>query len=477
MQSMPKDVADLVKRHRDVIAGVEVENEVLIWGIKLDREKYWNSVYDAVKAVAPEIPVHLTAHSNTGIFNRLFALGGKSDRIGFHSYVDTPPAITSARDMALAVGNYAGKVNRPAAITEWNWRFMTRMPYEERAKLYPQIVGDALKTRSITEFGQFQFAESLAMNPKLLGGIRHYDPLFLSRRPKPELFELWKLIRQYSDPTVPQNALRVEYTTGTMKEGNGSLQFKLTNQTDVARRLTLSVEAAVGLRPDLGGKSQLSLGPKQTATVAVAVAATTTSTLPGFYQLFLRVQDGDKLLTYGWGELRQAGVPTFAYDRPTTVTYPAGIQQELAKFDFTQPTTIVYGGDASGTDVEYALLLENTLESATGKPVDLYNTDTLPPAKKANDNLVLVGSRESNPLIGSSPAKSQEPAASVYVRKGDAGKDWLVVTGTDATQVGEATTDLVLRWWMNAKDAAVRKLGGKLVEKMLPKGADPTKLP
>ncbi|MCA1555416.1 MAG: hypothetical protein LC747_01880, partial [Acidobacteria bacterium] len=70
-QMQPDEISEIVRRYRDVIDGVEIENEVLIFGINDGREKYWNAVYDAVKRVDPRIPVHLTGHTNAGAFTRL----------------------------------------------------------------------------------------------------------------------------------------------------------------------------------------------------------------------------------------------------------------------------------------------------------------------------------------------------------------------------------------------------------------------
>src|SRR5205814_5890035 len=89
----PEQITELLKRYGDVVDSVEIENEVLIWGIPLDRPKYWNEVYDAVKSVAPQVQVHLTGYNNTGMFDRLAALGVKSDRVGLHSYLDSLEAI------------------------------------------------------------------------------------------------------------------------------------------------------------------------------------------------------------------------------------------------------------------------------------------------------------------------------------------------------------------------------------------------
>jgi len=49
----PAQMAAMVSRYRDVVESVELENEILIWGIPQDRPRYWNAVYDAVKSVAP----------------------------------------------------------------------------------------------------------------------------------------------------------------------------------------------------------------------------------------------------------------------------------------------------------------------------------------------------------------------------------------------------------------------------------------
>ena len=119
----PEQLAALVARYRDVIDGVELENEILIWGIPLDRPPQWNAEYDAIKKVAPEIPVNLTGYNNTGMFNRLEQLGVKFDRVDLHSYIDSLDAIPSGRGYALALGSYATKNRaKPPMISEWNWR-------------------------------------------------------------------------------------------------------------------------------------------------------------------------------------------------------------------------------------------------------------------------------------------------------------------------------------------------------------------
>lgn len=475
IQMSPEDTAAIAKRYRNTICGIEVENEVLIWGMKEGREKYWRAVYDAVKAVAPEMPVHLTSHANAGIFTKLEEIGAKSDKVSFHSYVDSPDAIVSGRDIALAVGNYAGKRGKPSAITEWNWRFLTRMPFEERAKLYPDIIGNALVTRSIGEFYQFQFHETLAVNPRGLRGIRHYEPLFLSRRPKPEAFELMKLIRKYSAGDHAVNRLEVDYTTVELT-GDEPVEAKFTvrNLSDHAIDASIAVEA--GEDVEASGETEHNIGPHSQWNYPVRVS--TRSNQPGFYYFFLRVQDSDGTFRYGWGEARRSGAPRLDFDTPTTVTYPRGVWDEL-RFDWNRPVTVVYGvNPPGGVDVESAILIANTLESATGRPVALYQEDLLPP-KNADGNLILVGTLMANTMIAQAMPGIAGQSGKSMVRRVDrvGGAQSLIITGDEPVDVEYAAVDFVLRYWRNAKDSATRKLGGRLIQTELRKGSDPTKLP
>jgi hypothetical protein len=484
----PEEVAEVVRRYGDAMAGVEIENEVLIWGIKEGREKYWNAVYDAVKAVDPQMPVNLTSHANAGVFTKLEELGGKSDKVVFHSYVDGLDAIISGRGIALAVGNYAAERGMTAGITEWNWRFLTRLPFEERAKVYPQIIGNALVTRSIAEFYQFQFNDTIAVNPRGLRGIRHYEPLFLSRRPKPEAFELMKLVKQYSAKDHAVNKLDISYTSTTLSpKGDTVALFNISNLTKKPMTVTCSLECGddlqavflPGVANPATGKAELSLSEGASGfTDILPVQLMPKSSAPGFYHFFLRVETEDGILRYGWGEARLAGAPPLDLDTPTTVTYPRGIAEEL-KFDLGKPVTVVYGVDPpDGLDVESAILIANTLESASGHPVALYQENLLP-KELAGANLILIGTPEANTMVAQARAATagQTGQAMVYRVDREDGAQSLVVTGTTPVDVEYAAVDFVLRYWRNAKDSATRKLGGKLLQTHLRQGADPTKLP
>jgi hypothetical protein len=350
----PEQIAARVGRYQDVIDRVEIENEVLIWGIPLDRVQYWSRIVAEMKKAAPKIPVHWTAHLNTGVFGRMEQLRLPQDVVAAHAYIDALDAIPSARGFALAVGQYARRAGKPAIYTEWNWRFLTRMAPEERAKVYPGIFDGLLATRSIRELYQFQFQETMCVNPETNRAIRHYEPLWLSRRPKPEAFELMKLMDRYAAPTTPNRIVGADHP---VVDDRGVARFHLENRTDRPLSLRVTAETPAGITAKLGA-TEIRLPSHGTAEVAVDLVAAT-GALPGFYHVFLRIE-GDGLLRYAWGEFRKTGQP------------------QGATVDLNRAVNVVYAKDAPDPIVQAAYMLALTAESASGRPVGLYSEETLP---------------------------------------------------------------------------------------------------
>ena len=492
-QMRPEEIAAIAGRYRDAVRGVEIENEVLIFGINDGREKYFNEVYDAVKRVAPEMPVHLTGHTNAGVVERLARLGVRFDRVGQHAYMDSVPAIPSARGYALALANYGKKVGKPSVITEWNWRGLTRLTPEARARLYAPIFENVLKTRSVPEVYQFQFNESLAMDPLTLKGIRHYEPLWLSRRPKPEAFELARLIRDYSLPSNPVRALDVPYAATELdKGGAGVIRFRVTNTTGRALTLRASLEMPSNLKAQLRGpRGAIRLAPRASADVTVDLAALPTADdqrapsagakpLPGFYQVFLRLEGEGGLLRYGWGEARLAGAPRL--DTTPDAVPGSGVRYGAGAlaFDLDRPLAVVYGDGAPVQDVETAYALVNALESATGRPVHIYTLGDTPPEVLRSGALVLVGTAKTNRLVGEAAAElpAELSASARYVAALPAGTNRgarLITAGATPEDAERAAMDLLIRFWKHAKDSAARRVG--LVAKEVPQGGDPALLP
>ena len=474
------DTAELVKRYRDVIDGVEVDNEVLIFGINDDAPAYWKRVYNAVKEVAPEIPVHLTAHTNMGAFDRLQKLGVPFDRVGQHAYADGLDSLPNMRGFSLAAASYGRRVGKPPIITEWNWRFLTRMTPEERAKVYAPIFENVLKTRSMPTMYQFQFNETLAMNPKSLKGIRHYEQIWLSRRPKPEAFVLSDLIKKYSSPTHQNRLINIEHVEVNLNEkGQGTAQFSVTNTSGRDLNLKAIVESPANLKAILPAKdAQVRLKANASKTVSVALQALPTDNsaapLPGFYHVFLRLEGETGLLRYGWAEARLAGILPFDSATKSDVVYG----ENANNFNLNRQLAIVYGTDAPIQDVETAYALINAVESATGRPVKIYELKDLPQSERTA--LLLVGTAKTNQLIaainGKIPAKINSAKQFVARVSGEnAGEDWLVLSGADPLESERAAMDWLIRFWKYAKDSAARRVG--LVEKELPLGFDPAQLP
>lgn len=474
------DTAELVKRYRDVIDGVEVDNEVLIFGINDDAPAYWKRVYDAVKAVAPEIPVHLTAHTNTGAFDRIEKLGVKFDKIGQHAYSDGIDSQPNMRGFSLAAAAYARKAGKPPIITEWNWRFLTRMTPEDRAKVYAPVFENVLKTRSMPVMYQFQFNESMAMNPAVLKGIRHYEQIWLSRRPKPEAFVLSGLINKYGIPTHPNKLINVEHAIVELdKNAKGTAQYKITNTSKQNLNLKAAIEVPANLKADFvdSKSASLNLKPNETKTIAVSLQALPTdkspAPLPGFYHSFLRLDDGKDLLRYGWAEARLSGTPQIdSATKSKTVVYG----ERVFEFNLNRPLAVVYGDKSPIQDVETAYAIVNTLESAIGRPVKVYELKDLP--KNERGALILVGTAKTNQLIaevGSKIPENLKSAQEFVANISNGGENWLVLSGAEPLDSERAAMDWVVRFWKYAKDSAARRVG--LSDKELPLGVDPAGLP
>ncbi|MEO6334776.1 MAG: hypothetical protein ABIO91_07305 [Pyrinomonadaceae bacterium] len=471
-----EDTAELVKRYRSHIDGVEIDNEILIFGINDDAPNYWKGVYDAVKSAAPEIAVHLTAHTNTGIFDRLRQLGVPFDKVGQHAYSDGLDSLPNMRGFALAAASYGRRLGKPPVITEWNWRFLTRMTPDDRARVYAPIFENVLKTRAIPEIYQFQFNESLAMNPRLLRGIRHYEQLWLSRRPKPEAFVLSDLIDKYSAPDHPNRLLRIGHEVVELNDsGRGLAHFKIVNISGRRLNLKMTAESASDLKTELRGSSDLQLKAGQSKVITVSLQATTGESgksLPGFYHAFLRIEGG-RILRYAWAESRLAGQPKLDRETKTNVSYSG----DALDFNLNRPLSVVYGDSSPIQDVETAYAVVNALESATGRPVGIFELKDLP--RDRESALILVGTAETNQLIKKMWNKIPADLSGskhFVVRVSDTSEhDWLILSGSTNVDSERAAMDWTIRFWKYAKDAAAKRV--PLVEKELPLGVDPQGLP
>jgi hypothetical protein len=436
----PEQLAALTRRYGDVIDGIELENEVLIWGIPLDRPEQWKAEYAAVKSVAPQIPVNLTGYNNTGMFDRLKNLGVPFDRVDLHSYIDSLDAIPSGRGYALAMGSYGSREGKAPMISEWNWRALTKMSEAERARIYPPIMENALSTRAIPDFYQFQFNETMAPNPRVGRGnlLRHYELLNLSRRPKLEALEFMKLIARYSAPDDPIRLLSSPHLAIELPPTNrATINFSVTNLASGILELRATSETSAGLQAYLVNAASIRLGPGQSTSLPVEILVT--NRIPGFYHVFVRLEAEGGLLRYLWAEIRVPGAPKMA-DGPAL------------PIDLSKPVVVLFGAKATVLEVETAFAIGETLESATGRVVPILPAESRP--KDDPSQVVFVGMEKELP-----PANDH----------------WLFITGANSRQVEQNGMNFILRYWKYAKDSASARVG--LIRKELPRGGDAAKLP
>src|SRR5262249_43104911 len=139
------------------------------------------------------------------------------------------------------------------------------------------------------------------------------------------------------------------------------------------------------------------------------------------------------------------------------------------------PCTVVYGQESSVLEVETAIAVAETLESATGREVEALQSDVRQ-QRFDKTNLILVGTPATHSLLASLnlPAFNGTNGFSGLITKSTLNPTF-VLTGADSRQVENAGMNFILTYWKNAKDPAARRVG--LATKELPRGIDATKLP
>ena len=437
----PEWMTLIMERYKDVVKLVELENEVLIPGIIPGEPERWTAQYNAIKKVAPETEVFLTGAGNQGMFDRLNYLKVPFDRVGVHNYKHGPGNEVSIPSLAMGWASQATDMNKPVVLGEFNWKFLTEYSPEARAKEFAAIYGNMLQPRAIPSFFQFQWQETLSVNPRLTRqGLRHYETINLDRRPKPEAIEFMKLIRRYANPQSPLRELPIQI------EESG--RFTITNATSRPLEVALSTESFLGAKCSLSS-DKLSLKPGQSASGKIDVSLASDA-LPGAYHYFLRA-DYDGKSSYGWGIFSKQGSPQF--DPPVLadlVDYPQGMEI-VTKFDYSRPICVAFGQKQPVIEMEMAIMVRSTLQSSIGQPIRLCAVADIP--KDFKGSLILVGTPDSNPLIAKmNPTLSDK--GSVLLQDGQ-----LLLTGKTSDGVRVAATDFVLRYWNNARDSSCRISG------------------
>ncbi|HEU4632213.1 MAG TPA: hypothetical protein VFS08_20850, partial [Gemmatimonadaceae bacterium] len=455
-------VSTVVGRYEDLVTRVELENEVLINGVTPGSPERWTALYHAAKAAAPGSQVFLTSAGNHGQLERAHMLGVPFDRVGLHAYKHGPQWKEAYLSHMLGAADVAQAHHTAVTLGEFNWKNLTELAPPEQRVEAAAVYDTVLAPRAIPEVIEFQFHETLSFNPAVSGTkTRHYEPLAIDRRPKVSGYEFMRVIREYTRPDAPVRVLPMTVREVRLADGTATAEFTVTNAGNRARTVTLTAEAFDGLTTRLLTPARVTLQPGQTHTgrVAVRLAA---GALPGTYHHFVRAAY-DGTTQYGWGIAANPGAPTFApapvlADR---VRYPQGAAV-VQRLDFTRPLAVTFGDSASKLELESAYQVWGTLQAATGRPVWLSTDGDLPDSLRTRGLVVALGTPQSSALVRSAaPARpAAVDSAHGVVRLDDAdGRQWLLLTGADEDGVHAAAADLMLRYWPNAKDAAMRLTG------------------
>ncbi|MBV9879068.1 MAG: hypothetical protein JO180_01165, partial [Gemmatirosa sp.] len=283
-------IREIAGRYRADIARVEVENEVLLYGIKPNDVPRLAAEARAAKAAAPDADVFLTSAGNNGVFERLRAVGVPFDRVGLHAYKHGPQLMETYASHVLGTADYAASLGKVVTLGEFNWKSFGRISDERRAPLVRALYETVLAPRAIPELFEFHFAETQSINTVLArDGTRHYEPLRLDRRPKPEARELMQVIREQVAADAPVRALPVTVDEVRLTAGRATARFTVTNATGRAQTVRLSAVAFDGLATTLGGAARVTLAPgaSHAGTVTLGLAA---GAKPGAYHHFVRAE-------------------------------------------------------------------------------------------------------------------------------------------------------------------------------------------
>jgi hypothetical protein len=458
----PEWVSTLVGRYKDLVTRVELENEVLINGVTPGSPERWTEMYHAAKEAAPDAQVFLTSAGNHGQLMRARMLGVPFDRVGLHAYKHGPQWKEAYLSHMLGAADLAQDLGMAVTLGEFNWKNLTELAPEAQRAEARAVYDSVLAPRAIPEVIEFQFHETLSFNPAVSGTkTRHYEPLAIDRRPKVSGEEFMRVIRQYTRPDAPVRVLPMTVREVRLADGAATAEFTVTNAGDSARTVTLTSEAFGGLTTRLLTPARVTLQPGETHTgrVAVQLAA---DALPGTYHHFVRAAyDGD-VTQYGWGIATNPGTPTF--DAPVLaerVSWPQGADV-VQRLDFARPLAVTFGDSADKLELESAYQVWGTLQAATGTPVWLSRDGDLPDSLRTRGLVVALGTTGTSALMREAAAASPTPAGPGHgvVRLDEAGgHQWLLLTGSDEAAVHAAAADFMLRYWPNAKDAAMRVTG------------------
>lgn len=457
-QGPPEWVTAVLGRYADLAIRMEIENENLIPGITAAEPARWTAIYRAAKAAAPDAQVYLTGAGNFSMDERLRTLGVPFDRVGLHAYKHGPEWPETFSSHMLGAGGYATRIGRAVTLGEFNWKSLTTLSPEARRASFAEIYADVLAPRAIPEVFEFQFHEDIAFNPSVAGTLtRHYEPVWLDRRPKPEAFVAMALMRKYERSDAPTRLLPVTVSPATFANGAATATYTVENATGHAVVVRLKPLAFDGTTTRLAGPPELRLAAGASASGRLTLALPA-GALPGTYHHFIEASLADGTTSLGWGVAYNEGAPRFA---DTTILGErvryAGGPAIVNTIAWDRPLAVVFGAKSPALEVESAYQLANTLQSATGRAVWISSEHDLPDSLARGGTVLLVGTPATNALVAAEhPATDGAGHGTIAVNET---AHRVVLAGIDARGVEAAVAELELRYWPNAKDATARVVG------------------
>jgi hypothetical protein len=460
---------ELARRYGSRTEEFQVDNEEFLTGARLDKLQEFRAQYDAIKAASPRTKTYTATLMNIADTVKYKELGLPLDRVCLHAYAhfhamkyDHAGVLGDLSRMMAMHGNELGL---PTVCTEFNWKFLTHLTPDEQARNVKKMWEEVLATRSFPLIFQFQWQETFAANPAMSRhGYRHYEYMHQDRRPKKTLAAFQEATAPYLATDHVNCKIAGEFREAAAdKDGTLSWNGWIENKTDGPLTVSMTMEGTEGLRFAETGAIEKTLAPKERIALNVT-GSLPSDALPGHYFGFARIElDGD--CRYIPAPASRVHNLKFT-DEPflsERVVYKDG-RDSVKNIDFVKkPVVVVFGDKHTIMDLEMAILLRQTIQSATGKQVAmLADTDPLLKQYKGKALHIVVGTGDNQYVKALDPDTQPGKGSVEWVRKAPFGEA-LVFTaeknGDRNPELHAAATDFVMRFWPAAKDSSMRIIG------------------
>ncbi|MGZ0654945.1 hypothetical protein ACWPKS_04995 [Coraliomargarita sp. W4R72] len=460
---------ELATRYGDRTKEFQVDNEEFLTGARLDKLQEFKDQYEAIKTASPTTNTYTATLMNIADTVKYKELGLPLDRVCLHAYAHFNAMkydhVSVVGDVSRMMSMHGNELGLPTVCTEFNWKFLTHLTPTEQARDVKKMWEEVLATRSFPLFFQFQWQETFAANPAMSRhGFRHYEYIHQDRRPKQMLAAFEEATYPYLAPDHVNRKVDGEFEEAIADEnGNFNWNGWIQNKTDEPLTVSLTMEGTEGLQFHDYGTIEKKLAPQE-RTVMNLAGALPENALPGHYLGFVRVEIDD--------DCRYLPIPSSKVSNLTfsdeqflseLVIYKNGLES-MKNIDFVEkPVVVIFGEKHSIMDLEMAILLRQTIQSATGKYVAmLADTDPLLKQYKGNALHIVVGTSDNRYLKDLNPNVQAGKGFVEWLSHAPFGEALLFTAkknGDRNPELHAAVVDFVMRFWPSAKDSSMRIIG------------------